>query len=79
MRAAPRSWCCFRETDAQSLTSLFTASGIQHEVPRYPENPGPGIVLVRWCFRETLPYNKKRLSDHVLSIFRVRATLNKLQ
>jgi hypothetical protein len=58
---------------------LFSTSGIKHEIPRDPEKPGPGIVLVPWCFRETLPYDKKRLSHHVLGIFRVRATLNKLQ
>jgi hypothetical protein len=79
MRGVAKIWCCFSEPDAKRLASLFSTLSVQHEIARDPENPGPGITLVRRRFGEAPPDDKKCLSDHVLSIHWLRATLHELQ
>lgn len=71
--------CCLGEADTESLMALFATPGIEHKIPRNPENPGPGVVLIRWRFGEASPDDQKRFSDQVLSICRLGATLNELQ
>ena len=71
--------CCLSQADTKGLPPLLSAAGVQHEIPRDAEEPGPGVILVLRSFRKPPPDYKECLRHYVLGVRRVRAALHKAQ
>jgi hypothetical protein len=63
----------------QCLTALLSAMGVQHDVPGDPEDPGPGIIVMRRHLIETAPENQHGVGYNVFGNTGISAPLNEPQ